>query len=106
MRDALRHPHVERQSIEAEGKWTRCDVGVAIDRVRHRTIDDFGQRCAARVVDIHHGGRIRRKQLEQPALGSEVRLHVLVKIEMIARQVRVDPGSKADSIDPVHGEGV
>jgi hypothetical protein len=106
VRHALRHPHVEGEALEPEGERTGSHIRVPADRVGHRPAGDFRQRHTSRVVNIHNAGCIRRQHLEQPALGGEVRLHVLVKIEMIPRQVREDSGSKVDSIDATHRQRV
>ena len=65
-----------------------------------------GQLDAARVIDVDDGGRTRRQQLEQPSFGREVLRHVAVKIQMVPREVREDPGGESHVGDTLQHEGV
>ena len=60
-----------------------------------------GQLGAGLVVEIDHGGAVARQQLgEQPRLGREIGRHVVVIIEMIARQVGEGGGFELQPVEP------
>jgi hypothetical protein len=64
------------------------------------------QTPAVRVVGVHDGGRARFAQVEQAPLRGEVTLHVAVKIEVIARQVREDRDVEPAALRAVERERV
>ena len=59
------------------------------------------ERGAARIIEVDHAWRIARQHLEQATLRAEVRLHVFVKIEMVAREVREDRAVELKSDDAI-----
>ncbi len=61
---------------------------------------------AARVVEVDHAGRVVGQNLEKTTLREEVRLHVRVKVEVVARQVREDGGCEPDPIDTLERQRV
>ena len=87
---AASRPRTPALRATTESAVARTSAGV-IDRRRSSTRGSArGELGAARIVDVDDRRRAGRQHLEQPALGREVLLHVAVKIEMIAREVRED----------------
>ncbi len=74
--------------------------------IRHCPRRDRDQRCAARIVEVHDARGAMRQHLEQTTLGGEVRLHVAMKVEVIARQVREHAGGERDGIRAAQRERV
>ena len=65
-----------------------------------------GQLGAARIVQIDDRRGAGRQHVEQTALGREVLLHVAVKIEMVAREIREDRGREPQVRDAMERERV
>ena len=103
---AARRAHVEAEAVERERQRARCDVGRAADRVGHRTAAGIRERGTAGIVEIDQARRIARQHLEQPPLRLEVRLHVLVEIEMIARQIGEHAGREPHAIYSAQRQGM
>ena len=103
---ALRRRHVEAQARQRHVDRSRRDVGGRVDRVGDRAPADLDERRPARIVQVDHAGRVGRQHLEQPALGGEVRLHVLMEVEVIARQVAEHAGGEAHAVDALQRQGV
>jgi hypothetical protein len=51
-------------------------------------------------------GASGRQHFEQPALRGEVRLHVLMEVEVIARQVAEHAGGEAHAVDALQRQSV
>ena len=86
----------ERGAARVEAHPQRAVVGLALDRVRGRVRQLLREPAAVGVVQVHH--RHALVALEQPALGGEVALHVLVEVEVILRQVGEDPAGEVDAL--------
>ena len=84
----------------------RRDVGGRVDGVGDRPLADLDERGPARIVHVDHARRVGRQHLEQPALGGEVRLHVFVEVEVIARQVAEHAGGEAHAVDALQRQRV
>ena len=99
MQSAARGADVEGEAGERKRQRAGRDVRGPGDRESHRPPRDLSERCAARIVDVEDARPIARQHLEQAPLGLKVMLHVLMKIEVIARQVREDGGGEARPVD-------
>ena len=88
----------KRESVERERQRPGPDVGGGVDRVGDRTPRRGDQVRAAPIVDVDDAHGALRQDLEEAALGGEVRLHVAVEVEVIARQVGEDAGGKPQAV--------
>ena len=81
-------------------------VGGLLNAVGQRPGAGRAQGRGPGVVGVDHPRRLGRQHLEEPALGREVRLHVLVEVEVIAGQVGEDGGGEAHAVDALEGQRV
>ncbi len=96
---APRRARVERQPVERRAQIDGNDVRSRVDGVGHGAGSDARQLRAATIVEVHHRDRLLRQQLEEAPLGGEVVVHVAVEVEVIAREIREDPGGEAQIVD-------
>ncbi len=97
---------LERETGQRELERPGRDVGVAGDRECDRFAANVDQRRAAGIVEVDRAGCVGGQHLEESALREEVVLHVLVKVEMVAREVREDPGREPHAVDAFERQGV
>ena len=105
----LRRHYRGLESLQALAKVLDLDLGVGIEPVSDPAgVREIEQSRAPRVVQIDHGQfRRRRSQtLEEPPLGLEITLKVLVIIEVVARQVGEHGGRETQSPDALLRQGV
>ena len=82
------------------------DIGIAAQRICHDgdAAADFAQPApAVRVVDVEHRGLGHRKE---PMLRRRIRFKRLMKVEMVARDVRQRGDTKAHIFDAIERERV
>ena len=102
----MRQPRVELQPLQRERQRTRRYVRRLVDAVGDRTARDVVERLRARIVDVDNRRCVRRRHLEQPALGREVLLHVRVEVEMVAGQVGEGARGELNPVGAPQRQGV
>jgi len=97
--DAPREGHVVRRSLFAE----------TLDRIRV-VVPHHVDLAAVGVVGVHHAAASLFiavfKELEEPLLGVEIMFKIMVKIEVVPRQVGEHGGVEIDVIGPPQFQGV
>ena len=106
MDGSARRANIERQAVERERQRSRPHVGGPVDRVGDGPSSRRDHVEAATIVHVDHRDGALGQQLEQPPLRGEVRLHVAVEIEVVARQVGEDAGGKSQPVDAAERERV
>ena len=96
----------ETDAVERHLELFRTHVGGTLDAVGDRPAARRRQRGGALVVGVDHAGRLRGQHREQSALRREVRLHVDVEVEVVARQVGEDTGRESHAVDTLERQGV
>ena len=76
------------------------------DRVNHRAARRRDEIRGAAIVGVDHADRAVGEDLEQPAFRGEVRFHVAVEVEVIARQVGEDAGRESQVVDAAQRQRV
>ena len=99
MNGATRRADVERQAVERERQWARAHVGGPVNRVRDRALRRRRHLGTTAIIDIDHADRPFGQQLEQPSLGDEIRLHVAMEVQVVAREVREDARGETKIVD-------
>jgi len=82
------------------------NAGGGVDGVGHRTTRGGDEIRRTPIVRVDDADGAVGKDLEQPPLGDEIRLHAAVKVEVIAGQIRENRAGEAHVVHAMERERV